>query len=75
MKRIARFLFIFFIFALTMNTCELFEDCETCSIVTEVDGVETNRTPGIVYCGDKLNEIKNKEPVIIGNKKTYYDCH
>jgi len=75
MKKIARLLFIFFILALSMNTCELFENCETCSLVTEVDGAETNRTPGVIYCGDELEEKKNAEPVTIGNTTTYWDCH
>jgi hypothetical protein len=75
MKKIARLLFVFFILALTMNTCELFENCETCSLVTEVDGVETNRTPGVVYCGDELEKKKNAEPVTIGSTTTYWDCH
>jgi len=74
MKRIGQLFLIFFLLTWIMSDCELFQDCETCSLVTIVDGVETNRTPGIVYCGDKLDEKKNADPVTIGNTTTYWDC-
>jgi hypothetical protein len=42
--------------------------------VTEVDGVETGRTPGVIYCDEKLDEKRNSEPVVIGNRVTYWSC-
>ena len=74
MKRIAKLLLVFIFFALVINSCELFENCGTCSLVTEENGVETSRTPGVLYCDDAYNEKKDASPVIIGNTKTYYDC-
>jgi hypothetical protein len=73
-KRIAKFFFSFFLFAIAINGCELIENCGTCSLVTEVDGVETGRTPGILYCDEEYEERKNAEPVTVGNTTTYYDC-
>ena len=70
MKKIAKLLLSLFLFILVLYGC----NCGTCSQVTEVDGVETGRTPGIVYCGDEYDEKQNEEPVIIGNTKTYWDC-
>jgi hypothetical protein len=75
MKRIARLLLSFFILAWTVNGCGLLEDCETCSLVTTENGVETNRTPGVIYCDDELQEKKNASPVTIGNITTYWDCN
>jgi hypothetical protein len=40
-----------------------------------VDGVETGRTPGVPYCGDKLDDKRNADPVVIGNRTTYWDCN
>ena len=75
MKRIARLLLSFFILAWVINSCNLLEDCETCSLVTTENGVETSRTPGVIYCGDELKEKKNQDPVTIGNVTTYWDCN
>ena len=75
MKRIIRLLLVFFILSLFVSDCSLFDNCGTCSLVTEVDGVETYRTPGIVYCDENLDEKKNSEPQTIGNRTTYWDCN
>ena len=56
MKRIAKLFLSFFLFAIVINGCELIENCGTCSQVTEVDGVETARTPGILYCDDNYDD-------------------
>ena len=65
---------IFITLCLLMGDCSLFGDCASCSIVTLVDGVETGRTPGVPYCGDKLDEKRNEAPTVIGNRTTYWDC-
>jgi hypothetical protein len=75
MKRIIRLLLVFFILSLFISDCSLFENCGTCSMVTEVDGVETNRTPGVPYCDEKLDEKRNSDPVVVGNRTTYWDCN
>jgi len=74
MKRIARLLLAFFFFAILVNSCELIENCGTCSLVTEEDGVEVSRTPGVLYCDDKYEEKKNSSPVTVGSTTTYWDC-
>ena len=74
MKRIAKLLLVFLFFTLVINSCEWFEDCGTCSLVTLENGVEVSRSPGVPYCGDAYDEKKNASPVTIGNTTTYYDC-
>jgi hypothetical protein len=74
MKRGIRLIMIFITLSLLASDCSLFEDCANCSLVTLVDGVETSRTPGVPYCGDKLDEKRNADPVVIGNRTTYWDC-
>jgi hypothetical protein len=74
MKRIVRLILVFFILSLFVSDCSLFENCGTCSLVTEVDGIETGRTPGILYCDEKLDEKRNSDPVTIGNRTTYWFC-
>jgi hypothetical protein len=66
---------VFFTLSLIISDCSLFENCGTCSMVTEVDGVETYRTPGVVYCDEKLDDKWNSDPVVIGNRTTYWDCN
>jgi hypothetical protein len=74
-KSILKALAISAIIAFTVSSCELLGDCKTCSKVTTVDGVETNRTVGILYCGDELAEKENSSPVTIGSTTTYWDCN
>ena len=74
MKRFIRLTIIFFALSLFVNDCSLFENCGTCNLVTEVDGIETGRTPGVIYCDEKLDEKRNSEPVVIGNRVTYWSC-
>jgi len=73
-KNIAKALIVSLFFAFTMTSCELLGNCKTCSKVTYVDGVETNRTPGVLYCGDKLEEIESESPVTIGSTTTQWEC-
>jgi len=56
-------------------SCEgLLEDCKTCKQQTWTDGSLTYEGPGIIYCGDKLEEKENSEPVTIGNVTTLWYC-
>jgi hypothetical protein len=74
MKRGLRLFMIFISLSLFISDCSLFGDCAKCSLVTEVDGTETNRTPGVPYCDEKLDEKRNDPPHTIGNRTTYWDC-
>ena len=74
-KNIVRALAISGFFALTLNSCELLGDCSTCSQVTYESGSEVASTPGISYCGDELEEKESADPVIIGNRSTYWECY
>ncbi len=64
---------ILVIFAAIIPSCELLEDCKTCTLVTEIDGVRTEGTSG-TYCGAQLIAKEADLPVTIGNTTTYYEC-
>ncbi len=74
MKKITRLFIVIFILAISLAACELLGDCKTCYLVTYEDGVETNRTTGIEYCGDELADIESEPPVTVGNRTTQYEC-
>ncbi len=73
-KNILKALALSVILAFILTSCEALEDCKTCSLVTYTDGVETSRTPGVLYCGDKLAAKENEEPTTIGNVTTQWEC-
>ena len=68
---------IFLVLATVLLSCELLEDCKTCTLMTEtLSGNEKGSSE--TYCGSELS-IKEGEEVIIGKdtpgwKKTYYSC-
>ncbi len=61
MKRIAKLLLSFFLFAILINGCDLIENCGTCSLVTEEDNVETSRVLTALYCDDAYDDKKNAD--------------
>ena len=73
-KNIAMALVISAFFACTMTSCEHLGTCKTCSKVTYINGVETYKTPGILYCGDNLADKENEPPVTIGSTTTQWEC-
>ena len=73
-KHIARAFIISAIIGFAVSSCELLGDCKTCSKVTYINGAQTNKTPGIVYCGDKLADKENEAPVTIGSTTTQWEC-
>jgi hypothetical protein len=74
-KNIARAFIVSAFFAVAMTSCELLDDCKTCSVVTYENGTEISRTPGILTCGEELEEKENASPVSIGgNRTTDYVC-
>lgn len=75
MKSIGRLFLICVILSFLISDCSLFENCATCSLVTEVDGIETSRTPGVLYCDENLEEKRNEPPTTILNRTTYWDCN
>ena len=73
-KKLNRLLLLLFFIAL-IPSCELLEDCKTCSIVTYVDGEYEGETAGILYCGEELAEKENESPVTIGSTTTQWECY
>jgi hypothetical protein len=63
-----------FLMCLALSSCEALEDCKTCALVKLTDGVETERGPGILYCGDNLAEKEDYSLTIV-NTYVYYDCN
>lgn len=49
-------------------------NCGNCALVTEVNGVETGRTPSSLYCGEDYQKKINSPPVTVGSTTTYFDC-
>ena len=74
-KYIAKALFLSAIIGFSVSSCELLGDCKTCSKVTTINGVETNRTVGVLYCGDNLADIEAESAVKIGSETKYWDCN
>ena len=50
--------------------------CKQCKMV-QVDNTTNasiDLSPNQAYCGDSLNIVQNKQPVVVGNKTTKYSC-
>ena len=64
---------IFLFLVAVIPSCELLEDCKSCTMVTDDHGNIT-RGSELTYCGDKLVEIEGEEPVTIDGVTKYWDC-
>ncbi len=73
-KRLHAVLFLVFL-AIVIPSCELFDDCKNCSLVTYIDGEYEEETTSVLYCGDELEEKEDASPVIIDNRKTQWECY
>ena len=73
-KSILKAIGLAFLMCLPFSSCELLEDCKTCELVTLTNGSETARSPGVLFCGEELEEKENYK-LEIGDKYTYYDCN
>ena len=75
MKKILRRLMILLVFASLIPSCNLLEDCKTCKIETNDNGVITYGT-GVPTCGDALKDREAEDPVDIGgNVITRWVCN
>ena len=77
-KKILRsFVGLIVIAAFTLPSCEFLEDCGTCQLIVEEDGVINEDLSGIpmIFCGDKLIEKQNSSPTTVGNTVSYWDCY
>jgi len=73
MKKILRRLIIIALVGAFVPSCNLFEDCKTCYYEVNDNGSIT-RGPGVSTCGDALEDRESEEPVVIGNKSSYWVC-
>ena len=75
MKKIIQRILIILFFAALIPSCELLEDCKSCTVVTNDNGSISYAPTSLTYCGDKLTEIEAEDPVNIGGgKTTYWEC-
>lgn len=76
MKKTFIYAFSMIALGLTLYSCEV-SDCKNCEVVTyDVNtGNELSRQSATEYCGDDLNSIENQDPVVIGDKRTVYECY
>jgi hypothetical protein len=55
--------------------CDLFEECGTCSLITEdADGNIIDEGAALPYCGEDLEEKRNAPPVTVAGVTTYWRC-
>ena len=73
-KSLVKVIVLLFLMCAGFSSCELLEGCKTCELVTLTNGVETLRSPGLLTCGEELEEKENFYQTI-GNTTTYYDCN
>lgn len=73
MRKLLRRAAVLLFLAALIPSCELLEDCKSCTLVSEdSSGVITNGATA-TYCGTQL-AAKETENDTIGGKTTYYDC-
>jgi hypothetical protein len=72
-KGILKALSAAFLMFLALSSCELL-DCKTCEAVNMTNGVET-RSPGVLTCGDELDEKEDYYESYGSNSYSYYDCY
>ncbi len=74
MKKIFRLTGLLLILAFTGPSCELLDDCKECKLVVYEDGVKVSETTGTTYCGEDLTAKEDADPVIVGNRRSVYEC-
>lgn len=60
--------------AFLLPSCEFLEDCGTCVLITEENGVITNEGTPMIFCGEQLVEKQNSGATTVGGVTTYWDC-
>lgn len=55
--------------------CDLVEECGTCALKTEENGVVIDDGTPLPYCGDDLKDRENSDPVVVGGITTYWECY
>jgi hypothetical protein len=73
MKKLLRRLAIILLFASLIPSCKQLEDCKSCKIETNNDGVITYNT-GVPTCGDALKKREAEDPVTTGKITTRWVC-
>jgi hypothetical protein len=73
MRKAVKLSFVLIFMAILGPSCELLEDCKSCTIVTEESNGDTTYGSTATYCGSEL-ELKETESETINGKTTYYEC-
>ena len=50
------------------------ENCAICYQVVYEDDVEVERDSGVEYCGAELTVKQLSTPVVVGDRKSQYEC-
>jgi hypothetical protein len=74
MKKVFYKISLLLFFTALIPSCQLLEDCKSCTLVTNDNGTITYAPSSLTYCGDKLTEIEAEDPQTIGSKTTYWEC-
>jgi len=74
-KRVLLHALIFAGLASLTASCEIFDECGTCELVTiDANNNETRTTP-LPYCGDDLKSKKDSSPETVAGVTTYWECY
>ena len=74
MKNVLRLTGFLLILTFIGPSCEQLEDCKNCKLVVYEDGVKVSETTPTNYCGEELTAKEDAEPVVVGNKRSVYEC-
>jgi hypothetical protein len=73
MGKVIRICAVFFLLTVIGPSCELLEDCKSCTVVKEDSNGDKTYGATATYCGSEL-ELKETENVTINDITTYYEC-
>ena len=72
MKNLFRRAIIILLFATSIPSCDLLEDCKSCYQEENDNGTITKLTTGISTCGDALADREAEDPIDLGGGVTTY---
>lgn len=74
-KRILNAAAGFVFFLVFIPSCDLFENCGECELVTvQQDNTTSYGTP-LLYCDESLAEKEDSNPVTVAGITTYWNCY
>ncbi|HYW94521.1 MAG TPA: hypothetical protein VE870_02925 [Bacteroidales bacterium] len=74
MKKLLRLGGVLLFLAIVGPSCDMLNDCKTCKLVVYENGTKVSETTGTPYCGEKLAEKEDTDPVIVGSRTSVWEC-